>query len=221
MSFISFELDINQQDFEYFLLRELRDYIEKVVQRNKNGVSNEIRKEVFTKLLKSDFYGQFTKGPMYYEIGNNRADSDLKAIFRLIADNMLVNFPVGNVGNGQLQIDIEIGILESTYNDILTSPHASYISINSSGKRTLIEWMKWLLISGSGPLVYNYIFDSHKDYAQWSRTGQGLMLKSNNNTWGLRQVWVGKQGDNVLTRSLEGIEMAIATILDLKIISKL
>jgi len=217
---LGFDLEINVPEFEYFTLRELRGYVEKIINRNKASLNRDLRTLVYQKLLKSNFYEQFTKGPMYYEIGNPNAEMDLKGIFRLIADDMLIDFPVSVVSNGQLNLDIIIGILDSSYYEILTSPHSSYISMNSEGKRTLIEWIKWLLIGGSGPLIFNYEYRSDPKFSKWSRTGEAIMIKSRNN-WGLRQVWVGKPGDNVLTRSLEGIELTITKILDLRIISKL
>lgn len=216
----NFDLEINQSDFDYFLLREIRSVLEKTINRNINKVKLDIQRAVYDRLLKSNFYKQFTSGQMYYEIGNRRAAVDLKAIFKIISDNLLVSLPIGFVGNGQLAINIELGILESSYNDILTSSFASYTSINSQGKRTLIEWMKWLLVGGSGPLIINYEFYTAPNVAQWSRTGQSIMIKSKNN-WGLRSVWAGVQGDNVLTRELQGIELTFFRIVDLNIISKL
>lgn len=216
----NFDLEINQADFDYFLMREVRSIIEKTINRNINRVKLDIQRAVYDRLLKSNFYKQFTSGKMYQEIGNRRAAVDLKAIFKIISDNLVVSLPVGFVGNGQLFINIELGILESSYNDILSSSFASYTSINSKGKRTLIEWMKWLLVGGSGPLIINYEFYSAPNVAQWSRTGQSIMIKSENN-WGLRSVWAGVQGDNVLTRELQGIELTFFRIVDLNIISKL
>lgn len=216
----NFELEINQADFDYFITREVRSVIEKTIARNINKVKLDVQREVYDRLLKSNFYKQFTSGPMYYEIGNRRASTDLKGIFKIIVDNLLIKLPVGFVGNGQLTINIELGILESSYNDILTSPFSSYISINSQGRRTLIEWMKWLLIGGSGPLVINYEFYSGTNFAKWSRTGGGIMIQSKNN-WGLRSVWAGVKGDNILTRELAGIELAFFRSIDINIISKL
>jgi hypothetical protein len=218
---LNLELDLNFQDFEYFTLIEIRKYVESVINRNKLGVERRIRQAVYSRLLRSNFYKQFTKGPMYKEIGNPNAERNLQSIFKIISDNLEVKFIPGVISTGFLNIEIQIGVLESSYKDILSAFSASYFSVNKKGTATLIEWMKWLLIGGGGPLVLNYEFASGPQFNKGSRTGNALMIKSDNGSWGLRTVWAGTYGDNVLTRELKGIELTFARILDLAIISKL
>jgi hypothetical protein len=92
---------------------------------------------------------------------------------------------------------IQIYILKESLSEALTSSSSSFYSENGDS----IDWARWLLLEGN-----KFVISSHKFKAgseQFSRSGDGIMIKSKSGGFRVPTEHQGISGDNWLTRSLK------------------
>jgi hypothetical protein len=94
-----------------------------------------------------------------------------------------------------------IGIIQSDYSDVLSSPDASfsYASAFTSGT---IEWLRWLLLEGTNVLVTSYDFVPSNE----GRTGMGTMVYKKSGSWTVPPEFAGTASDNFVLRALADID---------------
>jgi hypothetical protein len=97
-------------------------------------------------------------------------------------------------------LNINIGILETSYKELLKLPEAIFTYSSKSGSNVL-PYLKWLLVEGSTPVISEYDFMVKPDSG---RTTGGIMIKTNN--WKVPPNLQGTINDNLLTRCLSNIE---------------
>mgnify|MGYP006403112799 FL=1 len=106
---------------------------------------------------------------------------------------------VGKLGSIVIVMD------EAFVNDVINMPIASFVTENGSH----LEWLRWLLLEGSAPIVGEYGFKS----APRGRTGQGIMVKKTGKSWSVPAQFQGVENNNFVTEALEGIETEIQGII--------
>lgn len=137
------------------------------------------------------------------EIGVPDINSRLTSIAQAVSDNIKVKvIPNDN------SFRINIIILDNDYSDILSLPEAVYQYTSTRGGG-ILEWLRWLLLGGSGAIIGGFNFSAIPN--QFSRTGGGLMLEGGN--WNVPQSLAGTADNNILTRSLENIQVDIIAII--------
>lgn len=137
------------------------------------------------------------------EIGVPDINSRLTSIAQAVSDNIKVKvIPNDN------SFRINIIILDNDYSDILSLPEAVYQYTSTRGGG-ILEWLRWLLLGGRGAIIGGFNFSAIPN--QFSRTGGGLMLEGGN--WNVPQSLAGTADNNILTRSLENIQVDIIAII--------
>ena len=95
----------------------------------------------------------------------------------------------------------------SQLHSITKSPSASH----TSEKGVQLEWLRWLSIEGTSPIVMDYTIELGPNPR--SRTGQAVMVKSSNQVWRVPPEFAGVSGSNWITRAISGIESEIQQII--------
>lgn len=163
--------------------------------------------EVSRALKNSDVYMEIIGGgDLLGQLGIPNP-SDLNDIIDVWADGIEVAY---SPSRGKFGV-IKIGILESTYSDVLSLPQSSYISggalSNKRGGPFVIEWLRWLLLEAGRPLIEDYqIFNEDR---RASRTTGRIMIPGGN--WNMPQRF-SAGGDNFAIRALSDIEKVIDDI---------
>jgi hypothetical protein len=103
---------------------------------------------------------------------------------------------------------IHIWGVQNDFSDVLDMPAATFLSSNMAGEQTDVPWLEWLLLRGRSFVVPGYTFARGPQYAPWSRTGDGIMLKIRKNTskqrWQVPSAHSGTESNNWVTRAIYG-----------------
>lgn len=127
--------------------------------------------------------------------------------------NDLVARPIGVRGVGRTTTDfggIEIVLSANSLWALASLPTASYKS-----NQHIIEWLSWLLFSGSTVVVADYFVYSGNPSAK-SRTGGTIMVPSGKSkkNFRVRSPYAGTANDNWITRAAEKAAPKIQKILE-------
>jgi hypothetical protein len=186
------------------ILKDIKQTANKNISKNipkiQRVLDERIEKIVFQRLVS----GLPTiQGRDLAEIGVPDINTRLTSIVQTVAQNVRVKIVLA----GSIQINVTI--LEEDYSDILSLPEAiyTYTSANGSG---VLEWLKWILLGGSGPVIGGFEFSPLA--SPFSRTGGGLMVAGAG--WSVPPNLAGTASSNILTRSLENIEQDIKIIVN-------
>jgi len=106
---------------------------------------------------------------------------------------------------------INIGAIRSDYSDVLTLPESVFVSSNMAGNQTVVEWLNWLLLVGTQPVIIGYEFRPG-NYPQ-SRTGVGIMIRQQGGGWSVPSEVAGVAGNNFVTETAEMLETQIGAII--------
>ncbi len=190
------------------LRKGVEQEIKKKLVRNMPKILNAIKSrmgiEVSKELKESTVYKEITLGgSLLGQLGLSNP-SDLDDIIDAWANGIEVTYSLTKGKFGA----INIGILESTYSDVLSLPQASYVSERSG---LLVEWLRWLLLEGNAVLVKDYFF-LDRSGVPGSRTGLGIMVESRSRNWSIPPRFAGTSGDNFATRALSDIDKVIDDI---------
>lgn len=106
---------------------------------------------------------------------------------------------------------IDIGAVRSDYSDVLTLPEAVFVSSNMNNNQTVVEWLNWLLLVGTVPVIIGYEF-KQGNYPQ-SRTGVGIMIRQQGGGWSVPREVAGVAGNNFVTETAERLETQIGAVI--------
>jgi len=137
------------------------------------------------------------------EIGVPDINSRLVSIAQTIAQNIRVKI------SGTKQISVSVIILEEDYSSILSLPEAVYTYTSSKGNG-ILEWLKWILLGGSGTIIGGFDFSPLP--SPFSRTGGGLMVVGGG--WSIPPSLSGTATNNIFTKALENIEKDIQDLIN-------
>lgn len=146
-------------------------------------------------------YAAISGGRFRGELGLPDGANRVLDIINIWAEGIVVTYVKGSGGGLGA---ITIGILDSSWEDVLGSSQAELTYTSRRGAKTL-EWLRWMLKEGSSIIVSQYDFVPR---TQSSRTGLGIMVKRRGG-WKIPSQLAGTDNDNFATRALEGIEKDI------------
>ncbi len=155
-------------------------------------------------IKKSSDYAELISGRVYGEIGAVNMNSAIQDIISAIATNAEIKFDRFKASNTRIDGSISIGILQKDYSEVLNLPSVRYFT--DTGVE--IPWLQWLLLQGDTKVISGFNFSLTSRNAGKSRTGTGIMVKSQLN-WGIPPTVAGTASNNFLTRALHGIDEKI------------
>jgi hypothetical protein len=191
------------KDFSINIFREIQDRIKRRSANIIDRIRSRVRDTVRFKIENSQEYLAVTNGILRGELGI----PDVGSIMR-ITDIWVNNIEVTFTQTANSFGMFKIGIIQSDYSDVLSSPDASFDYVSGYNnpygvlRSGTIEWLKWLLLEGTNVLVTSYDFvPSGK-----GRTGMGTMVYSKAGSWTVPPEYAGIASDNFVLRALYDID---------------
>jgi len=180
------------------ILSEIKKIISKNVSKIETAINNKI-KQITKQRLGTNIPP--ISGRALYEMGVPDINERIASIIDTISNNIYVKVTPANL------LQIEIGILQIDYRDILALPEAifQFTSFRGSG---MLPWLEWLLFNGAGQVIGNFTFSPIP--SNYSRTGGGIMVPGG--SWSIPSELAGTSTDNMFTRALTNIEKDIFNI---------
>lgn len=199
-------IDINIKIDEREVARDIIKEIKLMIRRAISGIESTLNREIKNIVLRRLTTGVPTiSGRELQEIGVPDINNRLMSIVRVASENVFVKVYQDN----SALLKIELGILEGSYQDVLSLPEAvfSYSSSKGSG---VLQWLRWLLLEGNNQIIRDYSYNPA--FSNYSRTQGGLMVSGG--SWSVPSSLAGTQNDNILTRALFGIDVDIEQLIE-------
>lgn len=192
-----------QKDLGINIFKEIQNFVKKRSSNIVDRIKSRIKDTVQFQIENSPEYLAVQNGILRGELGLPDA-SAIQRITSIWVNNISVVFSQSGNNFGVFKI----GIIQSDYNDVLSSPDASF-SYSSAFTSGTIEWLRWLLLEGTNVLVTSYDFvPSGK-----GRTGMGTMVYSQTGSWTVPSQYAGISSDNFVLRALSEIDQNFEVII--------
>ena len=187
--------------FEADVIKEIKKKFRRVGSAIAKRTENAIQALITLRLSGSEAVSSLAGGELRAQFGLVDGETRISSIIEMWAKALNVTyFPmVGKLGSIVIVMD------EAFVNDVINMPIASFVT----EKGTHLEWLRWLLLEGSAPIVGEYGFKSSPK----GRTGQGIMVKKRGKSWSVPAQFQGIEGNNFVTQALDGIELEIQAII--------
>jgi|LULM01.1.fsa_nt_gb hypothetical protein len=195
------------------VVKEIAYIMKKEAEKIKVIITDQLRKTVRDSLVATPEYQSIVQGKLRAELGIPNSQSRIIEVIDTWINNMVVTVKASN--NPFLQI--EIGMIQGDYGDVLALPAAQYTYSSRRGGGT-IPWLKWLLLEGDKRIITKYEFSNNP---RGSRTGMGIMISKAKGAWQVPPEFSGTSVDNFATRALDGIENKIDKIVETTIKGRL
>jgi len=198
MASIDYNIKIDVKQVSNDIYKDIFNKIKKAAPKIQRSLNAKIEDIVFQRLVSSV---PTITGRDYYEMGVPDINERLQSIIRIAAKNFKIKVTPANI------LNISIEILEDDYSLLLSLPESvfPYISAKGSG---ILQWLRWILLEGNSPIVRDFEFTPTP--SRFSRTGGGVMMRGGG--WNVPSSLAGTAQNNILTRSLQGIEKDIESL---------
>ena len=187
--------------FERDVIRELKKKVKGSGIVLAKRVENAIRMRMRLRLSASPVVESLVGVELRAQFGLVDGDVRISAIIDMWTDALNVTFipMMGKLGGITVVLD------QAFVDNVVNMPVASFVT----EKGTHLEWLRWLLLEGSAPIVGNYAFKS----ANQGRTGKGIMVRRTGGAWSVPPQFQGVENNNFVTEALEDLEDEINAII--------
>lgn len=201
------KLDSNfSSTFHKNVVAEIAEKIKKESVKIKSTITDKLRNTVRDSLMATEEYQSIVHGKLRAELGIPNSQPRVIEVVDTWINNMVVKVKASK----DPFLQIEIGILQADYGDVLALPAAQYTYSSRRGGGT-IPWLKWLLLEGTRRIIARYEFSNNP---RGSRTGTGIMISKEKSAWQVPSEFSGTDVNNFATRALDGIENKIDNIVE-------
>ena len=196
---MKFQIKLDERELKRQIKLEILNKVQKHIPKIQQAVSGRLEKVLFQRLNSGV---PVVSGQDLYEIGIPDINDRLQSIIRVASQS----FKVTVTGGTRNILKISIGIIKKDYSDLFNLPESvfQYTSKKGSG---VLEWLKWVLLSGQGTVVQDYDFSQRDGFG---RTQGGIMVKGSG--WNVPPNLQGTADDNILLRTLFHIDKDIENI---------
>ena len=192
--------------FTSYVISTIFKRIRASVQTIRDEIRGNVRHAVRAALIETPEHRSLLGGKLQAELGVPQPEGRLITIIETWINGIEVET---QVKKGPF-LTIDIGILRSSYEDVLSLPAATY-SYSSRHTEGEIPWLRWLLLEGDKRIVQKYVF---KPVRKGSRTGLGIMAETKQGGWRVPPEFAGTELNNFATRALEDIDTSIDKIVE-------
>ena len=196
---MKFQIKLDERELKRQIKLEILNKVQTHIPKIQQAVSGSLEKVLFQRLNSGV---PVVSGQDLYEIGIPDINDRLQSIIRVASQS----FKVTVTGGTRNILKISIGIIKKDYSDLFNLPESvfQYTSKKGSG---VLEWLKWVLLSGQGTVVQDYDFSQRDGFG---RTQGGIMVKGSG--WNVPPNLQGTADDNLLLRTLFNIDKDIENI---------
>lgn len=188
------------KDVKNKIINAITRRVNRATRRAIPDITKRVKAETLSVWQNSETYQSLIAGDLRHEFGfYDGTEIDMVDNFLYDASQSLsIEFkeftrPVGKFFGGGLYIYV----LKQDIQSILASPHGSFLT----EKGFSIDWARWLLTQGNRIIITGYKFRGGLE--QYSRSGDGIMIKANQGSWRVPPGHSGVIGDNWLSRGLQ------------------
>lgn len=190
--------------FHRDILNEINTKLMSALPAAITSIKKKLAESVRIRIMGSPEYAAITGGTFRGELGLPDGLERINAIIERWAESILVEYKKGKGGSLG---SINIGILQSDWEDVLAMGEATLTYTSRKGAKSL-EWLRWLLKEGNSVIVSRYEFVPR---GKGSRTGLGVMIKKRGG-WKVPSQFAGTEEDNFATRALSSIAKDIDAV---------
>ena len=151
-------------------------------------------------LKREPTYNQLIYSNLRGELGLARPEERAEAIIAILKTQVQINIRTFKWGATGLTGAIEYHVAQRSYDQILSSPAAEYISYNVDGGH-LIPWLSWLIKGGTEELVKGW----HIVYTTKAKSRSGLAIMEDGGNWSMPTRYAGTEDFNWITKSLDTV----------------
>ncbi len=184
--------------FETYIKDTLRAKLFETLGKIEVKLRQRIKIYLHEKMRESPTYQSLVYGDLRHELGVVDPKGKMDAIIDVWAENIFFHPNINKHCVGT----VSIGLFRSDYQDVLNLIESHYLSVSRVGKITIVEWLRWLLLEGTKPIILHHAYVDK--VSKYSRTGRGLMLRRDNygNHYAIPPADAGVQGDNFAVRAV-------------------
>tara|TARA_R110002020_G_scaffold33193_1_gene101375 strand:+ start:2816 stop:3463 length:648 start_codon:yes stop_codon:yes gene_type:complete len=204
---LSIRLDPFEEEFKQYVSSQLRKVLTSKAASMRSRIEQKIRAATRQLLVESPEYVSLLGGKLQAELGVPESLQRISAVI----DQWISNISVTVVAGKSPLLTVEIGVIQSDYQDVLSLPAATYSYTSSRSGPVDIPWLEWLLLEGDKRIVRKYSF---APIQRGSRTGLGIMIKDRVSGWQVPAEYSGTASNNFAIRALESLDKKIDEIVD-------
>lgn len=196
-------------DNEKRLLVEVAKQLNEKLSKAIPLIRKQVQNIISTRIRASEEWSSIQFGKLHSELGVDNAAQRLDDILTIWIDGTKVELVKVQVINNRLDGGLRItGAGRTDFSDTL-SHSSAHIQIDNG----TFDWLEMLLLAGDRVISDYYYTIPNKYEVPYSRTGKGIMRHKTGSQWSLSPEFKGKENDNFVTRSLQGIENDIEQML--------
>ena len=203
----SISLDPFEDAFKDYAIKQLKKRLAVKSSSIKASVQEKVQQAVKTLLIQSEAYNSLLGGKLQAELGVTESLQRITSIIDQWADNISVTINT----SGKYLLTMEIGVIQSDYEDVLSLPAASYVYATSGQDAGEIPWLRWLLLEGDKRIIRKYSFSP---VTRGRRTGLGIMVKNRVSGGQGPPEYSGTASDNFALRALSDLDKKIDEIVE-------
>lgn len=204
---ISLKLLDSDASIKQQILSNLRDVMDSIFKKALPAIKTRMRNEVRSGLISEPEYQSLISGKLKYEFGIS-SNQLVNNIIDLWSNNISINYSGIKISGSGLVGSLSLGMIESSYNDVLASDAAIIIDSVSG---VSLPWLEWLLLYGGKIIVKDYRVQIGSNPR--SRSGMAIMVESKGSNWRVPPEFAGTMSNNWVTRAVEKLDTKITTIL--------
>lgn len=196
-----------EKDFIQVIQKQVLNQMADRFRKEKGNIQLKIYEEIFS-IWKSPEVVALVSGPLRYDLGV--LPEEVQNVIQGIIDIVYKDIDFKMIQSNYF-IKIELGLLKTNYDEILSIPGAEFIQTfykkQISGRPYTVKWLEWLLIRGHDIVVEEYHVSYSINPHITSRTAGAIMKKGGQ--FIIPSQFTGTPVDNFITRSLVGIDKII------------
>ena len=212
---LKFKLVDNQSDISRKILDAIKAEINSVLLSVVFALQQQIRKLLEERITNSDTWKSLENGQLRAEFG---LPDDIQTRLQEILDIWLRQIDVDYkmiTGTSTLRGGISIGMLETDWNQVLSSSAASIVTKHGM----VLPWLEWLLTYGDKAIIQDYTVLMKA--SPQSRSGMAIMAKQVSGQWRVPPQFSGTSDNNFITEILENMSKEIETMIEKEFTSRL
>lgn len=199
-------IETSNQDIVNMVLKDVVKYL-KVKLRGIERLVKIQAKTLITEALENSpvYKALLNNGELRTELGVVKPSTDLKGITKLLIDGIQVTPLQLDILNNNISGEMTVTAVPKDFGLLLSSGLGTYTSINKSGEQTEIPWLRWLLTTGSQPVIVGYRIKYNMP--EFSRTKNAIMVEKTGGEWFVPAEYQGTLQDNFITRALNNAQV--------------
>jgi hypothetical protein len=186
--------------FQQQVLTSLTERLDAATRRAIPGIRQRVAELVGEAVQASPTYASLLNGRLWHVLGLTDPGQALAAIVKGLKDGVEVRPVRVRLVGQQLEGGAVVRVVRGDFANLLQLEEATFTTPEHHYE---LDWLRWLLFEGDAVIIPDHAYIGK--ITHFSRTGQGLMVKSRRG-WRIPDEHQGTQHDNWITRSLVGLE---------------